>query len=367
MSTEESPTEHRTPVGLTVHRTTERLHPSDAIDPVIDDLDTHLGVVLASNFEYPGRYTRWSRGFSRPLVALHGTGRDLAIEALSERGEVLLAALTDIVDGVEAADVTHRGSRELRCTVRRPTRRLPEELRSKQDSVFSVLRAIAEGFAVPGDPYLGLYGAFGYDLVFQFEDIAQQIARDPRQRDLVLFIPDHLVVVDHARDVAHRHRYEFAYAGRGTAGLDAETPGAPYRPAASAPRSRDYAPGEFAAMVGVAKESFRRGDLFEVVPGQTFFEASTHPPSTVFRRLLGQNPAPFASMLNLGRQEYLVSGSPEMYVRVSGRRVESCPISGTIRRGSDVFGDAQMIRELLNSAKDEAELTMCTDVDRNDK
>src|SRR5690606_3587086 len=78
-------------------------------------------------------------------------------------------------------------------------------------------------------------------------------------------------------------------------------------------------------------------------------------------------PAPFGALLNLRDQEYLVSASPEMYVRVEGRRVESCPISGTIRRGEDVFGDAAMIRELLNSSKDEAELTMCTDVDRNDK
>lgn len=56
-----------------------------------------------------------------------------------------------------------------------------------------------------------------------------------------------------------------------------------------------------------------------------------------------------------------------MFVRVEGRRVETCPISGTIRRGADALEDAERIRELLNSAKDEAELTMCTDVDRNDK
>ncbi|HKU43617.1 MAG TPA: anthranilate synthase component I, partial [Polyangiales bacterium] len=55
------------------------------------------------------------------------------------------------------------------------------------------------------------------------------------------------------------------------------------------------------------------------------------------------------------------------YVRVSGSRVETCPIAGTIGRGSDAFGDARQILTLLGSAKDEAELTMCTDVDRNDK
>ena len=62
-----------------------------------------------------------------------------------------------------------------------------------------------------------------------------------------------------------------------------------------------------------------------------------------------------------------VGASPEMYVRVTGDRVETCPISGTIRRGADPLEDAENIRSLLNSAKEESELTMCTDVDRNDK
>jgi anthranilate synthase len=52
---------------------------------------------------------------------------------------------------------------------------------------------------------------------------------------------------------------------------------------------------------------------------------------------------------------------------VTGRRVETCPISGTIARGAGPLEDADNIRTLLNSAKDESELTMCTDVDRNDK
>jgi anthranilate synthase len=71
--------------------------------------------------------------------------------------------------------------------------------------------------------------------------------------------------------------------------------------------------------------------------------------------------------MNLGEGEFLVSASPEMFVRSDGRRVETCPISGTIARGSDAIGDAEQIRQLLNSEKDEFELNMCTDVDRNDK
>jgi anthranilate synthase len=91
------------------------------------------------------------------------------------------------------------------------------------------------------------------------------------------------------------------------------------------------------------------------------------PPSELFRRLRERNPAPYGALLNLGTQEYLVAASPEMYVRVDGRRIETCPISGTIARGKDAIEDAGQILELLNSEKETAELTMCTDVDRNDK
>ena len=47
--------------------------------------------------------------------------------------------------------------------------------------------------------------------------------------------------------------------------------------------------------------------------------------------------------------------------------METCPIAGTARRSGDPLRDAESIRELLNSAKEESELTMCSDVDRNDK
>ena len=90
-------------------------------------------------------------------------------------------------------------------------------------------------------------------------------------------------------------------------------------------------------------------------------------PAAFFERLRLTNPAPFEFFFNLGEGEYLVGASPEMFVRVTGDRVETCPISGTIRRGADPLEDADNIRTLLNSVKDTSELTMCTDVDRNDK
>ena len=113
----------------------------------------------------------------------------------------------------------------------------------------------------------------------------------------------------------------------------------------------------------------------------------------------------------MGEQEYLVGASPEMFVRVEevrgkriirekgggfilihrlasllpcfsplcapqvenpelGRRAlrcETCPISGTVARGADALEDAKNIQAILSNEKEESELTMCTDVDRNDK
>ena len=131
--------------------------------------------------------------------------------------------------------------------------------------------------------------------------------------------------------------------------------------------SCDHQPGEYSDRVEQALEYFRCGDLFEVVPGQMFYEPCKDSPSVVFKRLKQSNPAPYGALMNLGEQEFLVAASPEMFVRVDGKQIETCPISGTIKRGSDAIGDANQIKALLNSEKDESELSMCTDVDRNDK
>src|SRR3954463_1957404 len=196
-----------------------------------------------------------------------------------------------------------------------------------------------------------------------------KLLRPDEQRDLGLYLPDELLVVDHMRQQAAIHRYDFEVNGRSTAGLPRATVEAPYRPEiiGPLPPESDHAPGEYAALVRRAKEAFVRGDLFEVVVGQLFSTPCPDLPSTVFHRLRQANPAPYGALINLGEGEFLVSASPEMYVRVEGRRIETCPISGTIARGRDPLEDADRILELLNSKKDESELTMCTDVDRNDK
>ena len=351
---------------IEIHVDAVPIDPDAAIEDLVDRLDSARGVLLSSSYEYPGRYTRWDMGFVDPPVAVTSQGDIVTAEALNPRGEVLLSPVRQVIQELAHVSIVEENADRLIFQIERPVDRFEEEERSRQPSSFAVIRAIVELFNGP-DEHLGLYGAFGYDLAFQFEPIDLKLVRPENQRDLVLYVPDEIIVVDHQGGIAERRRYEFSYKGSSTADISRGGAREPYQPDLDLEPMRDHETGEYAEVVDLARQYFARGDLFEVVSSQTFVEPSPEPPSELFRRLKEQNPSPYGFLINLGQAEWLVGASPEMYVRVEGDRVETCPISGTIARGQDPLDDASQILALLNSEKDESELTMCTDVDRNDK
>ncbi|TFF22843.1 anthranilate synthase [Jiella endophytica] len=353
--------------GVTVKRHREGVEYNGAIDPYFDRLDTHRGAILFSNYEYPGRYTRQDVAFVDPPLVIASRGRELWVEALNPRGKVLAGFIARALQACD--DVAELTAGEMRLDVRiaEPKRAVTEEERSRIPTVFSVLRTIVSLFRSPEDPAIGLYGAFGYDLAFQFDPVDEVQSRDPERRDLVLYLPDQLLEVDHYSASAFLTRYDFAMGDASTEGLEGGGAAAPFAASDAIPSRGDHQPGEYAELVRKAKEEFRCGNLFEVVPGQVFYQRAEHRPSEISRRLKAVNPSPYSFFINLGENEFLIGASPEMFVRVNGRRVETCPISGTIKRGEDAISDSEQILKLLNSKKDESELTMCSDVDRNDK
>jgi anthranilate synthase len=357
-------TEYLTAGGVRIVRTAtpvDSAEKSDVLDGLIAAVGDRRGGVLASGMEYPGRYSRWHMGYSDPCLEIVARGRRLRVHALNERGQVPLAAVAPAIRGT--GEVTADDADLVEVFIPPTDEFFTEEERSRQPTVFTALRAIAGVFR-GADPHLGLYGAFGYDLSLQFEPLRPHHVRPADQRDLVLHLPDELVIVDRKRETSHRMSYEFIAGGASTRGLARRTEPTPVRPAGELPPQP--VPGTYAQVVRDAKERFIRGDLFEVTPGHVMY-GRCDSPSAFFERLRETNPAPYEFMFNLGDGEFLVGASPEMFVRVSGDRVETCPIAGTIRRGADALEDAEQIRTILLSRKDESELTMCTDVDRNDK
>ncbi|MEU6990824.1 anthranilate synthase component I [Streptomyces sp. NPDC046465] len=376
------PREWATGAGVRVERVRTAVDGESAMRELENALDTRRGAVLRSDYESPDRYRRHAVGYSDPPVEIVLRGlRTVEVRALNARGEVLLPVL-------RAA--ARRSLREVRELTRAEepgftglVRASPgqdmfsEEDRSRRPGAFDFVRAVRDALSGPAGDFLGLYGAFGYDLVLAFDPVPlRQRGRSDHDRDLVLHLPDEITVTDPVAGTAWRHTYEFTAHGRSTHGLPRTTPAEPFRAGSPADGpAGDHAPGEYAALVDVARERFRAGDLFEVVASRTFDRPVPCPPSELFRALRTRNPSPYQMLMNLGEGEHLVGTSPEMFVRVHARhtadgtgwRVESAPISGTAARGRDALEDAEQVKALLASEKEEAELTMCTDVDRNDK
>jgi anthranilate synthase len=359
--------QYKTQGGVHVEYIQQALDYKQGVESLLERLDTQRGALFASSFEYPGRYTCWDIGFYNPPLALTCKQNYINLEALNQRGEVLLSFIYPLLVAQNDLELCSQSSTFVQIKIKTNEQIFSEEERSRQPSIFSVIRLLLALFKADEEPYLGIYGSFGFDLIYQFEDLTQHKARDTAQRDMVLYIPDELFIVNHRKEKAFVRRYDFQFQGKSTASLPREGAYVPYSPINKPKQECDHKPGEYATVVNQAKERFACGDLFEVVPSQTFYTHYTEQPSTLFRQMRQLNPSPYGFFINLGEEEFLVGASPEMYVRVQGKRVETCPISGTIKRGADAIEDACNIQILLDSEKEESELTMCTDVDRNDK
>lgn len=332
---------------------------------LIKELDSKKGAYYCSSFEYPGRYTKWDFGFINPPVEIHSERRNFEIVSLNRRGEIMLNFIYKGIEDCTFFKRIEKTSGMIHGEIIEPSDCFAEEERSKQPSVFSLLRKIRDLFYSKDDNYLGFYGAYGYDLIFQFENIELKRERKADSYDLLVYIPDEIFFIDHMKDEAFVVSYDFSYDKYETKGIARSGQARKYNPKESHV-FRNPIPGEYAQKVLKAKEYFKRGELFEVVPSHTIYKETKQQPSSLFNRLTALNPSPYGFFINMG-DDYLIGSSPEMYVRVEGRRVETCPISGTVKRGKNSIEDAEKIKELLNSRKDESELTMCTDVDRNDK
>jgi anthranilate synthase len=359
-----------TPTGIRISLRTRTLDPATALDGFAERLDGTRGALFSSGIDYPGRYSRWEFGFIDPPIELVGRGRRLSVRALNPRGTRLLSALKAVFASTPELQVSTDGPRVFMVDVPETTdTAFSEEERSLQPSLFTPLRRLTAEFAGIADRSLGLYGAFGYDLLFQFDPIALRMRRPDDQKELHLYLPDRMIVVDRRKEQAFQHDYEFEFGEAATKGASRRAfaaLGSPKTEALNPEVSSDYTPEAYAAMVDAARERMRVGDIFEVVLSRRFFARYGGTPSDLYRKMIKVNPSPYEFLIQFG-DEQLIGTSPEMFVRVEGSRVESCPISGTARRGGGAMEDAERLKALINSEKDEVELTMCTDVDRNDK
>jgi len=361
--------------NIEVKRKKIALNYAAGLDDIVECLNSTRGIYLSSGYEYPGRYSRWDILIIDPPIELNAFKQNFNFKALNKRGAILNKILFPLLQTIpEVKSINLLENNHIQGELKEPLGFFSEEERSKQPSIFSIIRFFIKEFNSPEDSILGLAGAFGYDLIFQFDKINFRLDRPENLKDLRLFFFDEIYIVDRQKETISKFLYDFSSHNLTTSSQNKEIKKVAIRnPEESieeyvdeATLKSDHKDGEYPAKVEKTKKAMYEGDYFELVLHQKFQINYKGSPLQLFKKVQKINPSPYEFFIQF-KDEQLIGTSPEMFVRTEGRQVETCPISGTIKRGDNALEDAAQIHELLNSKKDEAELTMCTDVDRNDK
>jgi anthranilate synthase component 1 len=243
---------------------------------------------------------------------------------------------------------------------------------------------------IPGLPPFtaGAVGYFAYDSVRQLENIGEHATDDLSLPDCVLMFFDRLLAFDHLRHQIHivanadvsreppRKAYQRALADIAVLEkqLASGLRSANWQRASSANgrhgknKLRIHAGTShrrFLKSVERAKEYIAAGDIFQVVLSQRLDFIPEVSPFDIYRALRTVNPSPYLYFLRMD-DTHVLGSSPEMLVRVTGKKLEYRPIAGTHPRGVDDAEDRQIEQQMLHDEKERAEHVMLVDLGRND-
>jgi para-aminobenzoate synthetase component I len=208
-----------------------------------------------------------------------------------------------------------------------------------------------------------VFTSLGYDLKNEIERLYSQQPDHLEWPDLVAFAP---VVVVGVRNANIEVWAETPLAAQHCLSAISQEVKADTKPSAPVRLHPRMTKADYCATVEQLRQHIIEGDLYEINFCQEFWgQAADLSPIHTFNRLQSIAQAPFSSFFRW-HHHYLMSASPERFLRRTGQCLISQPIKGTRRRMNDPEADAQILRELANSPKDRAENVMIVDLVRND-
>jgi len=127
----------------------------------------------------------------------------------------------------------------------------------------------------------------------------------------------------------------------------------------------NFSKQKFLEAVRKAKKYIVDGEAFQVVLSQRFSAFTLSNPFNIYRALRATNPSPYMYYINFGKFK-IVGSSPEPLIKINGRKILTCPIAGTKKRGTNSKEERSLVSSLLNDEKEIAEHNMLVDLSRND-
>lgn len=127
----------------------------------------------------------------------------------------------------------------------------------------------------------------------------------------------------------------------------------------------NFSKQKFLEAVSKAKKYIIDGETFQIVLSQRFSIDSLSNPFNFYRALRTTNPSPYMYYINFGKFK-IIGSSPEPLIKINGRKILTCPIAGTKKRGTGSKEEKFLVNSLLNDEKEIAEHNMLVDLSRND-
>ena len=253
------------------------------------------------------------------------------------------------------------------------------KVEEKAGSPFLEMQKLLRRLPLPAHPAIpfvgGAVGYLSYDLCHFVERLPGTTLDDIGLPDLYLAFHDTTLVFDHENERAWIVAADFddlperapaeERAGRLAERLSDRPPGICLDGSGAGEIECNFTREEYLRAVQRAKDYIAAGDIFQVNLSRRFETRRVIPPQALYLKLRELNPAPMAAYLGFDDCA-VVSASPERFLKVRGRHVETRPIKGTRPRGNGTEADRALAAELLASEKDGAELAMIVDLERND-
>ncbi|MCX7116016.1 MAG: anthranilate synthase component I family protein [Gammaproteobacteria bacterium] len=272
------------------------------------------------------------------------------------------------------------------------------DLSVQQECPWAFLKARLQAYHIPHDPTLppfqgGIAGYWGYELAHTLESFPQTVD-EIQFDDCVLFFYSCVAAYDHvekelilmatgfpAQTLEAREKQaqiDLARVKRtllssrespSSGGLSAGSCDVKPQPLIQGPIHSNFTRESYCAAVSSMKASIRTGDFFQANLTQLYRATLCPEVSRLawYKTLRKSHPAPFGAYMRVAKDAWILSYSPERFIRLQGSEVRAEPIKGTRKRFLDNASmDEAMQQALLHSEKDRAENVMIVDLMRND-